>query len=258
MLVYISMAKTSSNPNQPLLPFPIMDGPLKGYSIEGKVEYGEKIVIHSPSGKSYKMDLKKDGRVLCTCPHAKFRAMTCKHVKSVQAMLPDPPKRTPRAEVEAIVKALLPLFKDDWKHFAVCGSYRRELPDCKDIDVVVVGDPLATMETVKGVGKVVVGLDREEMEKKIKEGKNTFLIRFIPNGESIMMDLTFIPELEFGACVLYRTGSKNFNIKCRAIAKKRGLRLNEHGLFNGDELLDATEHGIIRALGFGFVEPRDR
>jgi len=245
--------------DQPTLPFPITKGLLKGYAIDGKVEPGQKIVISSPRGSSYKMDLKKDGRVLCTCPHYKFRGTECKHIKGVKVMLPEPPKRHSRAEVDRVLKDLIPNLSKNWKHYAVCGSYRRGLPDCKDVDIVVVGDPLATMELVEGLGKVDIGLNREAMEKKIKEGQVTFLIRFYPTGEKIEFDLTFIPEEEFGACVLYRTGSKKFNITLRAVAKKRGWSLNEHGLFDEKkQLLDATEHGIIRKLGFGFVEPKER
>ena len=44
-------------------------------------------------------------------------------------------------------------------------------------------------------------------------------------------DLRVVPEESFGAALQYFTGSKDHNIELRKIAIKKGLKLNEYGLF---------------------------
>ena len=65
----------------------------------------------------------------------------------------------------------------------------------------------------------------------------------------------------YGAALLYATGSKDFNKKMRAIAKRKGMKLNRHGLFDLDDnpVLDSpTEGEIFEHLGMDFVLPEER
>ena len=51
---------------------------------------------------------------------------------------------------------------------------------------------------------------------------------------TVQVDLRVIPEMSWGAALMYFTGSKAHNIALRNIANARGWKLNEYGLFDGD------------------------
>ena len=73
-------------------------------------------------------------------------------------------------------------------------------------------------------------------------------------------DLRIVTTAQRGAAMQYFTGSKAHNIALRDRALERGWKLNEYGLFDGDErsLGGATEEEIYRALGLAFIEPELR
>ncbi|MCH7703995.1 MAG: hypothetical protein IIB61_02695, partial [Planctomycetes bacterium] len=50
----------------------------------------------------------------------------------------------------------------------------------------------------------------------------------------VQVDLRVIDEQSFGAARMYFTGSKQHNVVLRERAIKKGLRLNEYGLFPDD------------------------
>ncbi len=63
---------------------------------------------------------------------------------------------------------------------------------------------------------------------------------------------------QFGAAILYFTGSKAHNIRLRQRAIDQGRLLNEYGLFDeatGDVVVRETEEEIYEALGLRFVPP---
>ena len=45
------------------------------------------------------------------------------------------------------------------------------------------------------------------------------------------MDLRVVPAEAWGAAMIYFTGSKAHNIRIREMAVRKGLKLNEYGLF---------------------------
>ncbi|KAK2072994.1 hypothetical protein P8C59_007309 [Phyllachora maydis] len=54
-----------------------------------------------------------------------------------------------------------------------------------------------------------------------------------PKGKPIWrrIDFLLVPELEYGAALLYFTGNDVFNRSMRLLASKRGMRLNQRGLY---------------------------
>ena len=75
----------------------------------------------------------------------------------------------------------------------------------------------------------------------------------------VQADLRVVVGKSFGAALCYFTGSKAHNIRVREVAVKKGLRLNEYGLFKGDrQVAGADEEGIYSALGLAFVPPEVR
>jgi DNA polymerase (family 10) len=73
--------------------------------------------------------------------------------------------------------------------------------------------------------------------------------------------LRVVEREAFPFALLYFTGSKAHNIRLRARAQSLGYRLNEYGLFAGDDERSATcrdEREVYRRLGLGYVEPELR
>ena len=225
----------------------IADGALKGYEIVGELKLGSKLQILKPDGSGYKVEVKADGRITCTCPDYRFRGKgVCKHTVYVATKVP-PPVRYLRAELEPLIREVLARLSPAVEQAEVCGSYRRGRPDIKDVDIVVVGNPALALEIIQQVcSDVVMSGDH--------------IIRFHYGDKRVMFDLTFTEKKEWGACILYRTGSKEFNVKTRATAKKKGWLLNEHGLFDGMGELRASESEaeIMRLLDVPWTEPKDR
>jgi len=75
-------------------------------------------------------------------------------------------------------------------------------------------------------------------------------------------DLRVVPEESFGAALQYFTGSKDHNIELRKIAIKKGLKLNEYGLFKiknqKSKIKINEEKDIYEALGLQYIEPELR
>jgi len=69
--------------------------------------------------------------------------------------------------------------------------------------------------------------------------------------------------------MLFCTGSPNFNIQQRAVATRKGLMLNQYGLYKeavdqkgkkvpGELIASATEEEIFAALAMPFLTPAER
>ena len=59
--------------------------------------------------------------------------------------------------------------------------------------------------------------------------------------------------------LLYATGSKQFNKNMRGIAKSKGFKLNQHGLYKGSKkIICKTEEDIFEHLGMQYLEPHQR
>ena len=62
-----------------------------------------------------------------------------------------------------------------------------------------------------------------------------------------------------GAMMLFLTGPGEYNIALRRIAKKKGLKLSQYGIFKGSKLIASeTEEDMYAALGKSFKEPFER
>jgi len=102
----------------------------------------------------------------------------------------------------------------------VAGSYRRGRETIGDLDLLVDADD---------VDAVMDQLGRfEEMATVIGRGDTKMSIRL---GRGLQIDLRVVPSKSFGAALQYFTGSKDHNVILRGMAKDRGLRINEYGVF---------------------------
>jgi DNA polymerase (family 10) len=85
----------------------------------------------------------------------------------------------------------------------------------------------------------------------------------------LQVDLRVIPARSFGSALVYFTGSKEHNVAIRTGAVRRGLRVNEWGVFrvpedadpaesdkeDGERLAGDTEESVYAALGMTWVPP---
>ena len=72
-------------------------------------------------------------------------------------------------------------------------------------------------------------------------------------------DIRVIADNSFGAALQYFTGDKRHNITLRSIAVKKGLKLNEYGLWRGKKLIAGkTEEEIYESLGMATPPPEIR
>jgi DNA polymerase (family 10) len=81
----------------------------------------------------------------------------------------------------------------------------------------------------------------------------------IQTADGVEVDLRVVPAESFGAALQYFTGSKAHNVRLRELAVKKGWKLNEYGLLDGErQIAGEDEEGIYRALGLAYVPPELR
>ena len=140
------------------------------------------------------------------------------------------------------------------------GSVRRLKETVGDLDVLVAASsPVEAMQMLA---------EHPQTEKVLAQGETKQRVRFrpfdrtyTPGGSQIAieMDLRVVPEESFGAALQYFTGSKEHNIEVRKRAVQRGMKLNEYGLFRGEEVVASREEeDIYAALDLPWIPPEIR
>jgi DNA polymerase (family 10) len=132
----------------------------------------------------------------------------------------------------------------------VVGSIRRRLETVGDIDI------LATSSRPEKVIERFVALP--QVEHIYGYGETKAMVR-LTNG--LDADLRVVAAESFGSALIYFTGSKEHNIALRERALRQGWKLNEYGLFAGEEeirLGGATEEEVYEKLGLQCIPPELR
>jgi DNA polymerase (family 10) len=106
------------------------------------------------------------------------------------------------------------------RQMEVAGSYRRGRETIGDVDLLVDADDVSAV--MDHLGRF------EELATVIGRGDTKMSIRL---GRGLQIDLRVVPPKSFGAALQYFTGSKDHNVVLRGMAKDRGLRINEYGVF---------------------------
>ncbi|MFA6436892.1 MAG: NUDIX domain-containing protein [Candidatus Paceibacterota bacterium] len=134
------------------------------------------------------------------------------------------------------------------KKVEIAGSIRRKKETVGDIDVLVVSDdPNKVADFFVTLPQIVdvYGKGKTKSSGRLDIG--------------IDVDLRIVPEDSFGAALQYFTGSQVHNIKLRSLARKKGYKLSEYGLFKGNEkIAGKTEEEIYQKLGIRYIEPEKR
>jgi DNA polymerase (family 10) len=134
------------------------------------------------------------------------------------------------------------------KRVAVAGSFRRAKETVGDLDILVTAGPKSP------------AMDRftsyEEVAEVVSKGhtRATIILR-----SGLQVDLRFVPEASYGAAMHYFTGSKAHNIAIRGRGQRRGLKLNEYGVYRGRKrIAGETEESVFGAVGLPYIEPELR
>ena len=130
----------------------------------------------------------------------------------------------------------------------VAGSYRRGAEYCRDIDILVRREDLANL------------LRAAVFTKPHAEGEEIIRCFIKVSGVYMMADIfIYTPDI-FPFMLLYTTGNKEFNKRMRGIAKAKGLKLNQHGLYKKNKPIAdlKSELDIFTALDMNYLEPYQR
>lgn len=131
---------------------------------------------------------------------------------------------------------------------SLAGSLRRGKEVVRDIDLLASsGDPERVMEHF---------VHAEEVAKILLRGptKTSVLL-----GSGLQADLRVVTDAQFPFALAYFTGSKEHNVALRGLAQKKGLKVSEYGLFDGDRLLPCRDEAELHArLGLPYLPPELR
>jgi DNA polymerase (family 10) len=134
------------------------------------------------------------------------------------------------------------------KNIEWAGSLRRMKESIGDIDILATGPDKEKI--------VHVFTHLPEVKEVLASGQTKASV-IVEGGTQI--DLRVVEEDSYGAALQYFTGSKAHNIHLRGIAKAKGIKINEYGVFKGKKKVGGKdEKDIYRALGMDWMEPELR
>jgi DNA polymerase (family 10) len=135
----------------------------------------------------------------------------------------------------------------------LAGSLRRRKETIGDIDIIA----CALKKDWKKVMNKVLKIGQVGRILASGETKVSFLLK---QGHS-QVDIRLVNEDEYGAALLYFTGSKEHNVKLRSWAKTKGWKLNEYGVFDAKtdkKLAGKTEAEIYEWFDMQYIPPELR
>lgn len=130
----------------------------------------------------------------------------------------------------------------------IAGSYRRCQETIGDIDIVATAakhQPIIDWFT-----------HYEEVHEIAAAGSTRATVVL---GSGLQVDLRVVDADSYGAALHYFTGSKAHNIAIRAMGQKKGLKINEYGVFRGAKAIAGkTEEDVYKSVGLPYIEPELR
>ena len=134
------------------------------------------------------------------------------------------------------------------KEAIVAGSYRRRKETVGDLDILVA--------SANGTSIMNRFVAYEEVKKIVSKGTTRATV-ILHSG--LQVDLRVVPEKSYGAALQYFTGSKAHNITVRTLAIKKGLKMNEYGVFRGETFIAGrNEEEVYAQIGLPYIAPELR
>jgi DNA polymerase (family 10) len=181
-----------------------------------------------------------------------IQAKTEENIIKGIAMIKRRTERYPIGQVLPIAEDILKRLKEKApvKELSLAGSLRRWKETIKDIDVLTASkDPEKVMQ---------VFVQLPHVKEVLMKGPTK---SSIVTKEGIQVDLRVVERDSFGAALAYFTGSKAHNIRIREMAVKRGLKINEYGVFEvktGKKIGGKNEMDIYKVLDLPYIPPELR
>jgi DNA polymerase (family X) len=134
---------------------------------------------------------------------------------------------------------------------SAAGSLRRMKETVGDIDILACGKD--------GAGIIRYFVRHPDAVRVLAEGETKGSIVVRAEETERQVDLRIVRPEEYGAALLYFTGSKAHNITLRGLAKDRGLKISEYGVFRGAKrLAGREEEDCYKVLGMPWIPPEMR
>lgn len=151
--------------------------------------------------------------------------------------------------VYGLSKKVVGWVKPYCKKIEIVGSIRRKERNPVDIDIVLIPK---NNERKKMIEKIL-----ERKGKKILAGQSKAYFKI----QDVKVEIYFTVPKEWGATLLAYSSRFGAGIGLRVIAKFKGFKLNQHGLFDRKtkrRIAGRTEQEIYRALGRSWKSPEKR
>lgn len=163
-----------------------------------------------------------------------------------------------RTEVDFILEHMHELLDHEGINFFAAGSYRRGEEFLGDIDIVVEDDGHHTLS-----GVILLLSSILVAKLALDDVKFMGIVRISDKYYGHRIDIYFKKPDVLPYTLLALTGSGRFVRLMRKFASKKGLRLNEYGLFEykypkRGSFLAKDEAAIFERLGLVYVSPEDR
>jgi DNA polymerase (family 10) len=131
---------------------------------------------------------------------------------------------------------------------SIAGSLRRMQETIGDIDILVAAvngaEVIEQFTRFPGVADVLAA------------GETKGSVRL---DDGLQIDMRVVTPESWGAALQYFTGSKAHNVRLRSLAGSEGMKINEYGVFKGDErVAGRTEAECYAALGLDWIPPEMR
>ncbi len=147
--------------------------------------------------------------------------------------------------VLSLSKKIVNYLKPFCSRIEVVGSIRRKEKNPVDIDIVLTPkNRIRLEEFMKKKGRFIQG----------GEKKSRWRI------EGVNVELYYTIAEEWGAALLAYSSKFGAGIGLRVVAKRKGFKLNQHGLFakSGKRIAGRSEEQIYHALGRPWKRPENR
>jgi len=158
--------------------------------------------------------------------------------------------RVPIADAEAYVRPIIERLRatKGAREVEIAGSLRRRAETVGDVDILVSSTrPRPVAEAFLSAPGVARVLARGDTRCSV----------VLASG--LQVDLRIVPPVSYGAALHYFTGSKAHNIAVRTMGVKRGLKINEYGVFHGAKrMAGRTEQEVYAAVKLPWMPPELR
>lgn len=187
----------------------------------------------------------------------------------------------PRKEIDLYDKVFqeevkqLEGFEDLEIILTIAGSYRRQKTTSNDIDILISARGIDTKKNYQKMDRNILTefLTRLKKRKILVDNltdfnNNTKYMGFskLPRKPVRRIDVRFVPFESYYYALLYFTGSYQLNREMRILAKQKGYKLNEYGLFkiledgkiSRSKIKVNSEEDIFKKLNMDYLEPNQR